>query len=37
VVAGALLATFSVWVVSSDRVASLVGRWQSLYDRWRRG
>jgi len=37
VVAGALLATFSVWVVSSDRVASFVGRWQSLYDRWRRG
>src|SRR6056297_1143220 len=35
VVAGALLATFSVWVVSSDRVASLVGRWQSLYDRLR--
>jgi len=35
VVAGALLAAFSVWVVSSDRVASFVGRWQSLYDRWR--
>ena len=35
VFAGALLATFSVWVVSSDRVASLVGRWQSLYDRLR--
>lgn len=34
VVAGALLATFSVWVVSSNRVASLVGRWQSLSDRW---
>ena len=35
VVAGALLATFSVWLVSSDRVASLYGRCQSLYDRWR--
>jgi membrane-associated phospholipid phosphatase len=35
VIAGALLATFSVWVVSSDRVASLVSRWQSLYARLR--
>lgn len=35
VVAGALLAMFSVWLVSSDRVASLYGRCQSLYDRWR--
>jgi len=35
VVAGALLATFSVWAVSSDRVASLVGQGQSLYDRLR--
>ena len=35
VVAGAVLAVFSVWMVSSDRVASLYGRLQSLYDRWR--
>ncbi len=35
VIAGALLATFSVWAVSSDRVASLVSRWQSLYARLR--
>ncbi|MDS0280946.1 phosphatase PAP2 family protein [Haloarcula onubensis] len=35
VVAGTLLATFSVWAVSSDRVASLGGRWKALYDRWR--
>ncbi|WP_262175389.1 phosphatase PAP2 family protein [Haloarcula laminariae] len=35
VVAGTVLATFSVWAVSSDRVASLYGRWRALYDRWR--
>jgi membrane-associated phospholipid phosphatase len=37
VVAGTVLAVFSVWAVSSDRVASLFGRCQSLFDRWRRG
>jgi len=35
VVAGAALAVFSVWIVSSDRVASFVGRCKSLYGRWR--
>jgi membrane-associated phospholipid phosphatase len=35
VVAGTVLAAVSVWVVSSDRVASVVGRFQSLYGRWR--
>ena len=35
VIAGTLLAAFSVWAVSSDRVASLVGRFRSLYGRWR--
>ncbi|WP_324663327.1 phosphatase PAP2 family protein [Haloarcula sediminis] len=35
VVAGAVLAACSVWLVSSDRVASLVGRCRSLYGRWR--
>ncbi len=36
VVAGTVLALFSVWVVSSPRVASLYGRCTSLYGRWRR-
>jgi len=35
VVAGTLLATFSVWAVSSTRVAALYGRVLSLYGRWR--
>jgi len=35
VVAGAMLASFSVWVVSSDRVASVGGRIKHLYGRWR--
>jgi len=42
VVAGSLLAAFSVWVVSSarigpmfDRVGSLTDSWRSLTDRWR--
>ena len=33
VVAGALLAAFSVWVVSSDRVAPLLERAGALFDR----
>jgi membrane-associated phospholipid phosphatase len=42
VVAGSLLAAFSVWVVSSarvgapfDRFGSVTDRWRSLTDRWR--